>query len=83
MKATFPRIYLDANVLVSALMESESEWLREHPQEPKALALIKSSRELYDKRESIKLMVSVFSIAEFIAQGRQEKFGHKSVDEML
>lgn len=53
MKATSPRIYLDANVLVSALMESESEWLREHPQEPKALALIKSSRESYDKRESI------------------------------
>jgi len=74
---------LDTNVLIGALLESEPEWLKENPQKQGKMDLIKSSRELYNNRESLKLMTSAFSIAEFIAQGRKQEFGSKSFDDML
>lgn len=82
-KAPFPRLYLDTNVLVSALLESKPEWLKKNPQTEEKIELINSSIELYNRRQSLTLMTSAFSIAEFIAQGRKQEFGSKSFDEML
>jgi predicted nucleic acid-binding protein len=83
VKAPFPRLYLDTNVLIEAILESNLKWLKANPQEPKKLESIKSSLELYNNRQSLKLMTSAFSIAEFIAQGCRKEFGSKSFDEML
>jgi predicted nucleic acid-binding protein len=77
------RIYLDTNVLVSAILESDEEWLKTHPQNQKKLATIAASAELYSKWGPENLKTSVFSVAEFISKGRTEPFGRKSFEEMF
>jgi len=76
-------IYLDTNVLVSAILESDGEWLKNHPQNQKKHAAIAASAELYSKWGPENLKTSVFSVAEFISKGRTEPFGRKSFEEMF
>lgn len=83
MENPSPRLYLDTNVLVSAILESKREWYNAHLQEPEKWLLIQYSRRVYDEKDSLKLMTSVFSIAEFMAQGRKQEFGKKDFGEML
>lgn len=78
-----PRIYLDTNVLVSAILESDKEWLKAHPQRIEKQQLIQTSEEIYNKWEPRHLKTSVFAVAEFISTGRTEHHGRKSYDEMF
>lgn len=81
-KLYLPRIYLDTNVLISAILESDRSWLKTHPQNQEKLGAIAASNDLYSKWDSENLKTSVFSVAEFISAGRTEPFGRKSFDEM-
>lgn len=78
-----PRIYLDSNVLVSAILESDKKWQRTHSKEAKAKHVdIKTSNELYTEWEPKHMKTSLFAISEFIATGRSDRF-NKTFDEML
>lgn len=80
----YPRIYLDTNVLLSALLESEPEWIKRNPAESqKKMPTINAAKELYNKKESFHLLTSTFAIAEFMAKARTEPFGCKSYQTMV
>ena len=77
-----PRIYLDTNVLLSAILESDNKWLSDHPQGQEQLRSIRASKEIFDKWEPSHLKTSAFAIGEFISKGQTKKF-NKSFTEML
>lgn len=78
-----PRIYLDSNVLVSAILESDPKWQRIHSKEAKAKRVeIKTSNDLYSEWEPKRMKTSLFAISEFIATGRSDRF-NKTFNEMM
>ena len=78
-----PRIYLDSNVLVAAILESDKKWQRTHSKEAKNRRIdIETSTELYMEWEPKRMKTSLFAISEFIATGRSDKF-NKKFDEMM
>jgi len=83
IRSYLPRIYLDSNVLVAAILESDKKWQRTHSKEAKSRHIdIKTSNELYTKWEPKCMKTSLFAISEFIATGRSDKF-NKTFDEMM
>lgn len=79
-----PRIYLDTNILISAILESDEEWRRKNSREFQTKKdQIESSRVIFvgwEHRAAL-LKTSTFAIGEFIGRGSKQ-FG-KSFDEML
>jgi len=79
------RLYLDTNVLVSAVLKSDPEWQRVHQGDVRRDAqVIETSRKilLADYLYKLKPKTSVYAIGEFISKGRTEKFGKKTFEEM-
>lgn len=77
------RVYLDSNVLVSAILESDPNWQQTHREEAQSKAQqIQASRKIFltSVRE---LKTSVYAVSEFISKGRTERFGHRTLEEML
>lgn len=78
-----PRIYLDSNIFVSAILESDQKWQKRHMNEAKNKdAEIKTAYDLYNKWEPLRMKTSLFAISEFIATGRSDRF-NKTFDEMI
>jgi len=73
-----PRIYVDTNVLVAAILESELPL----PQNEAKASFISNSCELLNKWEPTAVHTSNYAVGEFIARGRAEPFS-KSYTEML
>jgi hypothetical protein len=80
----YPRIYLDTNVLLSAILESEPQWRKRNPAEyENKKGIINSAKKLYEKKESFHILTSTFAIAEFMAKARTQPFGCKSYETMV
>lgn len=78
-----PRIYLDTNVLISAILESDKKWQRDHRREAyKKREEINTSERLYNEWEPKHLKTSLFAISEFISTGRTGRFS-KTFKEMM
>ncbi|MFQ5758303.1 MAG: hypothetical protein ACE5IF_01345 [Candidatus Bathyarchaeia archaeon] len=79
----FSRIYLDTNILIAALLESDSQWKRKNPRisQKKRESIQDSSRILREwEYRADALKTSTFTIGEFVGAG--SKFG-KTTKEML
>jgi predicted nucleic acid-binding protein len=84
IKLYLPRIYLDTNILISAILESDNQWKSSHAREYQTNAdQIESSRQIFLKWEhrANQLRTPTFAIGEFIGKGSKQ-FG-KSFKEML
>ncbi len=84
IKLFLPRIYLDTNILISAILESDDDWKSNHARDYEIKAdQIESSRQIFLNWENRadKLRTSTFAIGEFIGKGSKQ-FG-KSFKEML
>lgn len=77
------RVYMDTDVLISAILESDPEWQRDHKVEAKRRSqVIQASNMIFtaDYMQRWKPKTSVYSISEFISTGRR-RFG-KTFTEM-
>lgn len=84
IKMYLPRIYLDTNILISAILESEDKWKQSHIGQYKhKKKQIESSKEIYYgwEHRADHLKTSTFAIGEFIGRGNIQ-FG-KSFQQML
>jgi len=84
IKRYVPRIYLDTNILISAILESDKQWKSRHPKDFHIKKNeIESSRKIFQEYEhrAGQLKTSTFAVGEFIGKGGKQ-FG-KSFQEML
>jgi len=79
------RCYLDTDVLVSAILESDPNWQKKHSKDAQSRAekIQASEKVLFSEYlYAEKPKTSVFAISEFISKGRTERFGKKTFGEM-
>jgi predicted nucleic acid-binding protein len=79
----FSRIYLDTNILIAALLESDSQWRRKNPKKARQKSeSIHASSRIFREWEcrANALKTSTFAIGEFVGAG--SRFG-KTTGEML
>jgi hypothetical protein len=72
-----PRIYLDTNILISAILESDAQWIGTHSKEYHGKKKqIDSARDIFFlwENRSDRLKTSTFAIGEFIGTGNS-RFG--------
>lgn len=84
IKLYVPRIYLDTNILISAILESNQQWKQKHAKEFQGKReQIESAKEIFHGWEHRMgyLNTSTFAIGEFI--GRGSKQFNKPFKEML
>lgn len=77
-----PRVYLDTNILISAILESDPSWQAGRSLSCKKKANITTSKEVFDRWESKNLKTSTYAIAELISKGRTKEFS-KSYEQMM
>jgi len=84
VKLNLPRIYIDANVLISAILESDPVWKRNNPNEyNRRRDYIDTSYKIYDRWKPQNLKTSPFAVGEFISKGQTPQLEGKTYDEML
>ncbi len=75
IKLYLPRIYLDTNILISAILESDDQWKSSHANDYQTkVDQIASSRQIFLKWEhrANQLRTSTFAVGEFVGRGSKQ-----------